>query len=249
MSINCPNAARLLTRTQIDEKKFPICPPGKLTTPGFVAYWFWDLRPALRGSVKVDDKERFCAYFLLSLNGDNHLPLHIAVFLCNICRKVRKRTDFSVELDDIGIKIQSGGIISGYVQFRTDCLRSVQEWVEQRSLWMIDAYGPVHYETTSNIIGHHTILAWQTIICATVEYVALLSCDTQVNPITFSKTTHISWLKTATTRGGTCLCVSYFVYQQTIVANVMISHVKEHRNTSGYGQLLTESYKFCSCIV
>jgi len=78
----------ILTYTQIDEHHFPITALQNLTTPGYFAYWFWDLRVALRGTIKVDNTEQFCAYSLLSLDSDNHGLLHIAVFVRNICSKV-----------------------------------------------------------------------------------------------------------------------------------------------------------------
>ena len=136
-----------------------------------MSYWFWDLRPALRGTVKIDNNDRFCAYFLLSLNSDNHVPLHLAAFVHDICSKVRERTDLDVDIDDIGFRVDSG-TICGYLQFRTGDLRGVWEWVQEHgTLWLIDLYGPIYFETNSSVIGHHIIKAWQVIIQATIEYV------------------------------------------------------------------------------
>lgn len=161
--------SRTIKPNQIDERRFPLCPPGSSATSGFVSYWFWDLRPALRGTFKVDNTERFCACFLLSLNNDNHVPLYTAIFVRDICSKVRERTNLTVELDDIAFRVDSG-IISGYIQFRAGCLREVFDWVkEHASIWLIDSYGPVYFETNSTVIGHHTIKAWQAIIHAAVE--------------------------------------------------------------------------------
>jgi hypothetical protein len=159
----------VITWPQIDKHQFPLRPPGNSTTSGFVSYWFWDLRPALRGLYKIDNAERFCACFLLSLNDNNHVPLYTAMFVRSICSKVRERTTLTAEFDDIAFRVDSG-IISGYIQFRTGYLRDTFDWVkEHASVWLIDTYGPVYYETNSSVIGHHTIKAWQAIIHATLE--------------------------------------------------------------------------------
>ena len=122
----------------------------------------------------MDNTERFCAHFLLSLNADNHVPLYTAMFVRDLCSKVRERTHLAVDFDDIAFRIDSG-VICGYVQFRTACLRAVLDWVkEHATLWLIDSYGPVYFETNSTVIGHHTIKAWQAIIHAAVEYVLLV---------------------------------------------------------------------------
>jgi hypothetical protein len=154
-----------------------------MTTTGYIAYWFWDLSSALRGTIKVENAHRFCAHFLLSLDSDNHGPLHLAVFIRDICSKVRKRTSFGAEIDDIAFRISSG-FISGYIQWRTPCLRDIQEWIPQHaSLWLTDLHGPVHFETNSSVIGHHTMKAFHTIIQDAVEYVShpLLQCLLKLN--------------------------------------------------------------------
>ena len=159
----------IVTRRQIDECRFPLRPPGNLATSGYISYWFWDLRPALRGTFKIDNTDRFCAHFLLSLNDDNHVPLYTAMFVRDICSKVRERTHLTVEFDDIAFRIESG-LICGYIQFRTECLRDVLDWVnEHATIWLIDSYGPVYFEINSTVIGHHTIKAWQAIIHGAVE--------------------------------------------------------------------------------
>ena len=125
----------------------------------------------------MDNNERFCAHFLLSLDGDNHVPLYTAMFVRDICSIVRNRTHLTVDLDDIAFRIDSG-IICGYVQFRTGCLRAVLDWVkEHATVWLNDSYGPVYFESNSNVIGHHIIKAWQVIIYAAVEYVFAFSCN------------------------------------------------------------------------
>ena len=102
----------------------------------------------------------------------HHLPLHLAHFVRDICSKAYQRTEIgSLEFDEIAYRIDSG-LVCGYIQFRAGCLREVWDWVmEHGSLWLIDRYGPVYFETTSHIIGHHTIKAWQAIIHAAVKYV------------------------------------------------------------------------------
>jgi len=96
------------------------------------------------------------------------------MFVRDLCSKVRERTHLAVDFDDIAFRIDSG-VICGYVQFRTACLRAVLDWVkEHATLWLIDSYGPVYFETNSTVIGHHTIKAWQAIIHAAVEYVLLV---------------------------------------------------------------------------
>lgn len=94
----------------------------------------------------------------------------MAIFLRDICSKVRERTELTAEFDDIAFRVDSG-IISGYVQFKTGCLRDVLGWVkEYATLWTgVDSYGPIYFETNSTVIGHHTIKAWQAIIHANVE--------------------------------------------------------------------------------
>ena len=159
--------------TQIDERHFPIYPPRSLTSPGYVAYWFWDLRAALKGTGKVDNTERFCARFLLSLDNDNHCPIHVAVFIREICSKVQDRTRLTIELDDIAFRI-SAGMVSGYIQWRTGHLHDIHEWVLQHgTLWLTDTHGPIYFETTSSVIGHYTIKAWHTIIEDAIECVFL----------------------------------------------------------------------------
>jgi hypothetical protein len=141
----------------------------------------------------VDNSERFCAHFLLSLNGDNHVPLYTAMFLRDICSMVRERTQLDVELDDIAFRIGYDGLICGYIQFRTGCLRDIYDWVkEDASLWLIDSYGPVFYETNSSVIGHHTIKAWQEIVHAAVECVffQILAAPSPLND-SFEGSSHI----------------------------------------------------------
>ena len=164
-----------------------------------VSYWFWDLRPALQGTFKVDNSERFCAHFLLSLNSDNHVPLYTAMFVRNICSIVRERTNLTVDFDDVAFRIDSG-LICGYIQFRTGCLRAVLDWVkEHTTVWLIDSYGPVYFETNSTVISHHTIKAWQAIIHAAVEYVLPHFRGLCPHSKTHSKATHIPCLKRAPT--------------------------------------------------
>lgn len=125
----------------------------------------------MRSTVKVDNTERFCARFLLSLDGENHGPLHLAKFIHDLCSKVRDRTQSTIELDDIAFRINSG-LISGYIQWRAGHLRDVQAWVlEHGTLWLTDIHGPVYFETDSSVIGHHTIKAWHTMIQDAIEYV------------------------------------------------------------------------------
>lgn len=99
------------------------------------------------------------------------------MFVREISSKVREQTQLAVEFDDIAFRIDSG-LICGYIQFRTGCLCDVLDWVkEHASVWLIDSYGPVYFETNSSVIGHHTIKAWQMIIHATVEYVFPRPCS------------------------------------------------------------------------
>ena len=159
---------------QIDERRFPICPPPVFPTPGYIAYWFWDLRTILRGTIPVENStHHFCACFLLSLDGDHHIPLRLAIFIRTICSKVRKRTALTVELDDIAYRIDSG-LVSGCIQWRTAHLHDIHTWVlEHGSLWLTDIHGPVYFETNSSVIGHNTIQAWHTIIQDAVMYVEI----------------------------------------------------------------------------
>ena len=188
---------RVTTRRQVDEHRFPLRHPGNLATSGYISYWFRDLRPALRGTFKTDNTERFRACFLLSLNNDNHVPLYMAAFVRDICSKVWERANLTVEPDVIAFCIDSG-LVCGYIQFRTESLRSVLDWViEHATLWLIDLYGPAYFETNSTAIGHHTIKAWQAIIHSTVEYVFLCSYSPRPLLTTRSKTARISWLKLA----------------------------------------------------
>ena len=62
------------------------------------------------------------------------------------------------------------------------------------SLWLIDAYGPVYFETTSLVVGHHTIKVWQAMIHATIECVAFLSA-VHAHMLTSFKAAHLSRLK------------------------------------------------------
>ena len=79
----------------------------------------------VRGIASLDGLGRFCAYFLLSLGGGSHLPLHLAHFVHNICSKTYKRMEIgTVEFDEITYRIDSG-LICGYIQFRAECLGEV----------------------------------------------------------------------------------------------------------------------------
>ena len=131
----------------------------------YLVHWYWDLRPALRGVGKVDRSDRFCAHFLLSVTDRNHnLPEHIALFVHTLCRTVRRRSEFAVELDDIGFTID-GPHVCGYVQFRTNWLRSVMEWSRSvADLWLTDVYGPVYYETNALICNGDTLAAWHQLV-------------------------------------------------------------------------------------
>ena len=160
----------------MDEDRFPIHPFDDVTTSsGYVGYWTWELRPALRGTTNLDNLGRFCAHFLLSLEGDDHLPLQLAHFVRDIYSKARKRTEIgTVEFDEIAYRIDSG-LVCGYIQFRAGFIHEVWDWVrEYGSLWLTDAYGPVYFKTMSHIIGHHTIKAWQAMIHVAIEYVLFL---------------------------------------------------------------------------
>ena len=133
----------------------------------YLAYWYWDLRPALGGIGKFDLNDRFCAHFLLSIEDGNHdLPEYLALFVHNLCHMVRKRSEHAVELDDIGFVID-GSFVCGYLQFRTGWLRSVFEWSRSVSeLWLNDLYGPVYYETNALILNGDMLKAWHKLIVA-----------------------------------------------------------------------------------
>jgi hypothetical protein len=142
-----------------------------------MGYWTWELQPALKGIARLDNLDPFCVYFLLSLEGDNHLPLHLAHFVRDVASKVRKRMEIGTsEFDEIAPRIDSG-VICGYIQFRTGCMAEVWDWMrEHGTLWIASSYGPVHFETNSFIVGHHGIKAWQGMIHAAVQYVLISMC-------------------------------------------------------------------------
>jgi len=111
----------LLTGRRAGVPQVPWPQPRAVPYP-YLAHWHWHLRPALAGVEKADLNDRFCAHFLLSIEDGNHdVPGHLALF-------VHKRSDFPVELDDIGLVIGEP-LIYGYVQFRTCWLCSVLEWL------------------------------------------------------------------------------------------------------------------------
>lgn len=92
------------------------------------------------------------------------MPELLALFVHTLCRKVRKRTEYAVEVDDIGFVID-GSFVCGYLQFRTGWLRSVLEWSRSVSdLWLTDLYGPVLYETNALILNSDMLKAWHKII-------------------------------------------------------------------------------------
>lgn len=105
--------------------------------------------------------------------NDNHLPLHLAHFVRDIYSKARKRTEIgAVEFDEIAYRVDAG-LTCGYVQFRAGCMREVWDWVKCRgSLWF-DTDGPVYFETTSLIVGNHTVKLWQGMIREVVECVLI----------------------------------------------------------------------------
>ena len=141
----------------------------------------------------MDANDRFCAHFLLSIVNDDHVPLNLATFVHHLCRTVRKRSDFAVELDDIGFTIEAG-IICGYVQWRTGWLRSILDWTRSISeLWLTDLYGPVYYETNALIINHDTLKAWHRLV------VAAHLCA--ISPLTSIHSTHSSFCRDLTIPG------------------------------------------------
>ena len=76
-------------------------------------YRYWDLRPALEGVGEVNLDHRFCAHFLLSIEDGNHNVLgNITLFVHTLCCKVRKRSDYAAELDDIGFVIDDSFVCS-----------------------------------------------------------------------------------------------------------------------------------------
>jgi len=88
------------------------------------------------------------------------------LFAHNVCRTVRKRSEFAVELDDIGFVIEDP-FICGYLQFRTGLLRSVLEWSRSASdLWLADLYGPIYYETNALIVNADVLHAWHKLLVA-----------------------------------------------------------------------------------
>jgi len=109
----------------------------------------------------------------------------------------RRSERSSVEFDEIAYCIDSG-LICGYIQFRAGCLREVWDWVrEYGSLWLIDRYSPVYFETTLLIVGHHTIKAWQAMIHAAVKYISLSVVF--IRMLTCSKAAHLFRLKCSLT--------------------------------------------------
>ena len=149
---------------------FPIVDGVKLQKIPYLAYWYWELRPALREIPKVDANDRFCAHFLLSVQDYNHIPMNLAEFLHDLCRAVRKRCHLYVELDDIGVSFD-GGFVCGYLQWRGE-LRSTLEWRDRVSqLWLTDPYGPVYYETNALIVSHDMLKAWHTLVLAAHSFV------------------------------------------------------------------------------
>ena len=153
---------------QVDERELPIgkgvVDPNRNPYP-YLAYWYWDLRSALRGIGKAGLSDRYCARFLLSIE-DGNMPGNLTLFVHNLCGMVRKRSDLSVELDDIGFAID-GLFICGYVQFRTDWLRSVLDWSRSVSdLWLTDLYRPIYYETNALILSGDMLKAWHGLVVA-----------------------------------------------------------------------------------
>ena len=97
----------------------------------------------------------------MSSENGNHLPLDLAHFVRDIYSKIRKRTGIgAVEFDEIAHRVDLG-VICGYVQFRTGYTRQVWGWVVHCGLLWIDADGPTYFETTSLIVGNHTVKLWQ----------------------------------------------------------------------------------------
>ena len=133
----------------------------------------------MQGIAKVDANDRFCAHFLLSITDDNHIPFYLATFVHDLCRTVRRRTDLSVELDDIWFTIEAG-LICGYIQWRTGWLRSILDWTRSTSdLWLTDLYGPIYYETNAFIVNHDALKAWHRLVvtahsCVVFPLAALL---------------------------------------------------------------------------
>ena len=101
----CRSPPRIIN---VNKRQFPVFDDAKLPKVPHLAYWHWDLRPALPGIAKMDANDRFRAHFLLSITDDDHIPFYLASFVHDLCRMVLRRTDLSVELDDIGFTIKAG---------------------------------------------------------------------------------------------------------------------------------------------
>ena len=121
----------------------------------------------------MDANDRFCARFYLSVQDDFDIPLKLAYFVHRLCKKVRKRCDAPVELDDIGFATDAG-LICGYVQWRTPCsLRSVVEWTQRKGdLFPTEKYGGVYYETDALVLNWEMLGTWHKATEATVECVS-----------------------------------------------------------------------------
>ena len=100
------------------------------------------------------------------------MPLHLAHFVRDVYSKARNRTEMgTVKFDEIAFRIESN-IVCGYIQFRVGRLYDVWGWVQEYSSnWLFGADGPVFFETTSHVVGHHTIKVWQALITPAVECV------------------------------------------------------------------------------
>ena len=136
----------------------------------YLTCWHLDLHPALRGVAKVDLNDCFHAPFLLSVEDGNHnIPEHLALFVHTLCHKVRERSEFAVELGDIGFTIVDS-YVCGYIQFRPGWLCSASEWLRSVSdLWVTDLYGLVYDETNTLIVSSDMLRAQHPLVTAAVS--------------------------------------------------------------------------------
>ena len=108
----------------------------------------------------MDANDRFCARFYLSVQDDFDIPLRLAYFIHRLCKKVRKRCDAPVELDDIGFTTEAG-LVCGYVQWRTGSLRSVVERRQRKAdLFPTEKYDAVYYETDAIVLNWDMLGTW-----------------------------------------------------------------------------------------
>lgn len=113
-----------------------------------------------------DHLPRFSINFALTPKDNNNILICFAVFLHDLCRKLRELSDeiITVDLDNIGYRL-GDGLIVGYLQFKTNSIRGIYEWVQAHaSVWINPSHGVVYYDTNAGVVTGELLHVWKSVV-------------------------------------------------------------------------------------